>query len=706
MMTALDPGNFPSGLICVHLCSSVVPSFPLPSSALVAASRLAYVDDMAQLESVCPLDCPDTCSLAVTVEDGRVTAVDGSTRNPLTGGFICAKVRRYPERVYSPLRVLHPQRRIGAKGEGRFERISWDEALQTIATRFAAIIEADGGEAIVPYHYGGSNGVLGEGAADARFFARLGASELLKTICAAPTGAAQRGLYGAMGGVPPQDYARARAIVLWGANPSATSIHLVPHIRAAQAAGAFVAVIDPRRTPLARSASLHLAVRPGSDVVLALALINETVRRGAADLDFLARHANGFAQLADAAAAFTLQRAAAECEVAQSDIERLLDAYLAASPAVVRCGWGVERTRNGGQAARAIMALPAVAGKFGVRGGGLTMSLSRAHGVRSDRLAPPQLAARPVRQLNMVQLGRMLTEPQSPPIRALFVYNANPVASTPDQRRIVCGLQRDDLFTVVHEQVMTDTARFADVLLPAATIFEQTELHKSYGHYVTQLSEPVIAPCGEALSNPQLFARLARAMRFDEAALQGEEEALLTDALEAGDLAALRRDGALPVRFGDGDVCIQFVTTFPTTPSGRIELSPPQLGPIAYDPLPANDGLTLLTPASDRTVNSILGELELRQAALHMHPADAAARGLVDGAAVRVFNELGEVHVPLRISRDLRRGIVTMAKGLWCRSTLNGATSTALIPDALTDIAGGACFNDARVEVAALRTDR
>ncbi|MEO8602519.1 MAG: molybdopterin-dependent oxidoreductase [bacterium] len=661
---------------------------------------------MPILDSVCPLDCPDTCSLAVTVEDGRVTHVDGSRRNPLTDGYICAKVRRYPERVYSPLRLLYPQRRVGSKGEGHFERIGWDEALNLIATRFAAIIAADGGEAIVPYHYGGSNGALGEDAADARFFARLGASQLLKTICAAPTGTAQRSMYGAMGGVPPQDYRLARAIVLWGVNPSATAIHLVPQIRAAQDAGAFVAVIDPRRTPLARTATLHLAPRPGTDAVLALGLINETIRRGCADGSFLARHANGFEALARGAAPFTLARAAAECDVPKRDLEQLLDAYLAASPAVVRCGWGVERTHNGGQAARAILALPAVAGKFGVRGGGLTMSLSKGHAVRSEQLARRDPAAPPLRQLNMVQLGRLLTEPQTPPIRALFVYNANPVASTPDQQRIIRGLMRDDLFTVVHEQVLTDTARFADVLLPATTIFEQTELHKAYGHYLTQLSEPVIAPCGEALSNPQLFARLARAMGFDEPALAAEEDALLADGLDAADLATLRRERVLPVRFGDATACVPFVTTFPTTPSGRIELCPPEIGPVDYQPLPDDGCLRLLTPASDRTINSVLGELELRQAALTMHPADAAARHLAAGAAVRVFNALGEVHVPLALSPDLRRGIVTLAKGLWRSSTLNGATSTALIPDALTDIGGGACFNDAWVEVETLRRGR
>src|SRR5262245_10130063 len=478
---------------------------------------------MPILDSVCPLDCPDTCSLAVTVDDGRITAVDGSRRVALTDGFICAKVRRFPERIYSPLRVRYPQRRIGAKGSGRFERISWDDAIGIIAERFRRIIAEDGAEAILPYHYGGSHGVFGGGASDARLFHRLGASELLKTICAAPTGTVARAMYGTMGGVPAEDYRLARAILLWGVNPSATSIHLVPHVRAAQRAGAFVAVIDPRRTPLARTASLHLAPRPGTDAALALAMVNELVRRDLADRDFLSAHANGFEALARQAAEWPLARAAAECDVPADDIAALVEAYAAASPAVVRCGWGVERNRNGGQAVRAILSLPAVAGKFGVRGGGHTMSLSRAFPIDAVGLARPDFARGRVRRINMVQLGRVLTAPQQPPIRALFVYNANPAAMTPDQNRVLAGLRREDLFTVVHDQVLTDTARLADLLLPATTIFEQAELHKSYGHYTLQYSEPLIDPLGESLTNPQLFARLARAIGFDEPELQATE---------------------------------------------------------------------------------------------------------------------------------------------------------------------------------------
>ena len=662
---------------------------------------------MPLADSVCPLDCPDTCSLSVTIEDGRVAAVDGSRRAPLTDGFICAKVRRYPERIYSPLRVLYPQRRVGAKGDGRFERITWDDAIALIAERFRRIIAEDGAEAILPYHYGGSNGVFGEGATDARFFHRLGASELLKTICAAPTGTVARAMYGTMGGVPPEDYRGARAILLWGVNPSATSIHLVPHVRAAQQAGAFVAAIDPRRTPLARTATLHLAPRPGTDAVLALSMINELVRRGWADRQFLAAHANGLEALTARAAQWPLERAAAECDVKARDIAALVEAYSAASPAVVRCGWGVERNRNGGQAVRAILALPAVAGKFGVRGSGFTMSLSRAFPINSVALARPDLARGPVRQINMVQLGRALTEPQRPPVRSLFVYNANPVAMTPDQNRVLAGLAREDLFTVVHDQVLTDTARFADVLLPATTVFEQRELHKSYGHYVLQYSDPVIDPVGESLPNPALFARLAQAMGFDEPELQATEAQLLRDALDiegdrlgAAAADAVRRERAVPVRFRGALELIQFGTDFPTTAGGRVELDPAVCAGATYASPHGALPLVLLSPASDKLINSIFGEFNLADPRLAMHPDDAAARGIRDGDAVRVFNDLGEVQVRVQLTRELRCGVVSLPKGLWRSSTLNGSTATALVADTLTDVGAGACFNDARVEVA------
>jgi anaerobic selenocysteine-containing dehydrogenase len=377
---------------------------------------------------------------------------------------------------------------------------------------------------------------------------------------------------------------------------------------------------------------------------------------------------------------------------------------------VIRCGWGVERNRNGGNAVRAIFALPAVAGKFGVRGGGLTMSLSRAFPVNSMALARPDLRRRPSRQVNMTQLGRVLTEPQSPPVRALFVYNANPAAVTPNQQLVLRGLARDDLFTVVHDQLLTDTARFADIVLPTTTVFEQTELHKSYGHYFLQYSEPVIAPLGESLSNAELFARLARAMGFDEPELAASTDELLRAAMHDAparlggvSLEQLRRERIAQVHFRGRTELVQFASDFPTTASGKAELCPPELGPVRYAALPHSAyPLVLLSPATDKTINSIFGEFNLPRAVLCMHPADAAIRGIHDGAVVRVYNDLGEVHVPLRIRDDVRPGVVVLPKGLWRSSTLNGATATSLVPDHLTDIGDGACFNDARVEVQVL----
>ncbi len=661
------------------------------------------------LPSVCPLDCPDSCSLSVSLDNGRITKVDGSDHNPLTGKFICAKVRRYPERVYSPLRVRHPQKRVGAKGEGSFERISWDEALTTIAARFRAIIASDGPEAILPYHYGGSNGLLGEGALDARFFNRLGASELEKTICAAPTGTVYRALYGNMGGVPAEDYRLARAIVLWGVNPSVTNIHLVPYINAARHAGAFVAVIDPRRTTLARSATLHLQPLPGTDVVLALAIIHELIQRGAVDQSFVAAHVNDFDRLAAAAANYSPAKAAQICQVAEADIHRLTTAYADASPAVVRCGWGIERNRNGGNAARAILALPAVAGKFGVRGGGMTMSLSGAIPINKAGLARPDLRRAQARSINMSELGRVLTEPLSPPIRALFVYNANPVAMAPNQNLILRGLAREDLFTVVHEQVMTDTARYADIVLPATTCFEQEEVKKSYGHYYLQYADAVIAPQGESVSNTELFLRLARAMELDEPELRAGEDDLLAVALEGAqarlggtDLARLRRTRIAALSFAGKRELVQFGTDFPTTSSRKIELFATDLGALEYQPLPTTAyPLTLISPASSPTINSIFGELNRREPRLVMHSNDAAERELEDGEPVRVYNHLGEVHVRLSVTDTIRPGVVSLAKGMWQASSANGQTVTALVPDHLTDIGAGACFNDARVEVGA-----
>jgi len=652
------------------------------------------------LESVCPLDCPDTCSLTVSLQDGHVVGVDGSHRNPYTDGFICAKVRRYPQRIYAPERILHPLRRSGPKGAGQFERISWEEALDLVAQRLQQAAQASGPESILPYHYGGSNGLLNEEGADARFFNLLGACELQKTICAAPTGAAARAMYGGMVGVPPEDYPLARCIVLWGVNPATTSIHLLRQVQRAKSAGAMIIVVDPLATKTARLADLHIRPRPGTDVVLALGVARQILQADAVDHDFVARHVEGFAEFCAAAEPYTPERVAQITGVERATLASFARTFAAASPALIRCGWGVERNRNGGNAVRAILALPALAGKFGVRGGGFTMSMSRSFDVDSQALARPDLRRGAARRINMTRLGRALTELDDPPIKVLFVYNANPVASTPDQNRILTGLVREDLFTVVHEQVLTDTALYADVVLPATTIFEQRELHKAYGHNYLQYSEPVIAPCGEAVANVELFRRLAARMGIGTNELWDESQ-LVADAVGAQRAAEVRAEKVVRMRCGGSDEFVQFGTVFPRTADGKVHLAPVELGVLAYrDEAPSAYPLILLTPAADRLVNSIFGEFNLDDPRLCLHADDAHARAIVDGEFVRVFNALGTVEVRAQISDEVVPGIVTLPKGIWRRSTRNGSTSTALIGDELTDMGDGACFNDARVEVA------
>jgi anaerobic selenocysteine-containing dehydrogenase len=421
----------------------------------------------ATVPTACPLDCPDSCSLDVTIEKGRVIEIDGSRANPVTGGYICAKVRRFADRVYGAERVLHPLIRTGARGSGTFARATWDEALDHVAAKMIEVRERWGGEAILPFSYGGSNGLLSQDTTDAELWRRFGTSRLARTVCAAPTTAAALAMYGKMGGVAYQDYEHANLIVIWGANPSASGIHLVPYIRNAQRRGAKLVVIDPRRTPLARLADLHLPLRPGTDLPVALSLHRYLFENGLADEEFLAAHARGADRLRERAREWTFPRAAEVAQVPAAHLEALADLYAQASPAVIRCGWGLERNRNGGNAVLAILALPAVGGKFGVRGGGYTMSNSAAYGVRAATWIE---AAEPATRLvNMNHLGRALLEYDAPPVALLFVYNCNPLATMPDQVRVLRGLEREDLFTVVYDQVMTDTARYADVLLPAPT---------------------------------------------------------------------------------------------------------------------------------------------------------------------------------------------------------------------------------------------
>ena len=644
--------------------------------------------------------------MQVTVENGRILKIDGGDANPATRDFICAKVRKFTGRVYGDDRLLYPAIRKGPKGLGVFTRVGWDEALDHVAERMTQIRDTHGGEAILPFSYGGSNGLLTQDTTDATLFRAFGTSRLDRTVCAAATGAANQALYGKMAGVTYRDYVHARLIVLWGVNPSASGIHLVPFLKEAREAGAKLVVIDPRSTSLARQADLHLAPHPGTDLPLALAIHNYLFERGLADTTFLAEHACGVEELRRRAAEWPTARAAQVAGVDAAALERLAEMYATTSPALVRCGWGLERNRNGGGAAAAVLALPAVGGKFRLRGGGFSMSNSTAWGIKAAMWA--DIPEPPTRIVNMNHLGRALLDYTDPPVQMLFVYNCNPLVTMPDQNRVLRGLEREDLFTVVFEQVFTDTCRFADVLLPATTFLEHYDIAKAYGPISLQLVRPVIEPVGEARPNPEVFSALAGRLGIGPS--EEETETLLrvvgrmpetvgSELMETG-IATPPHDGA-PV---------QFVDVFPLTPDRKADLFPAALaaqapaGLYGYQPDPATDDhpLALISPASEKTISSTLGELRERAGMLHMHPSDAAARGLTTGDPVRVFNHLGEVHCPVAITTDVRPGTVSLSKGLWRKSTYNGATGTALVPDTLTDLGGGACFNDARVEVSLL----
>lgn len=665
----------------------------------------------ATVTTACVLDCPDACSLDVVVRDGEIESIGAGSGNPVTNDFICSKVRRFGERVYHADRVLHPMKRVGNKGEGRFTRIGWDEALSTIAGRLLRVRDEFGGEAILPYDYGGSNGFLTDELLDSVFFSELGASRLLKTICAAPTTEVARDMYGKMAGVAFEDYPEAELIVIWGANPKASNIHLVPYLKEARRRGACLVQIDPIRQLPADLVDLHLPVYPGADLPLALGLIHEWRRRGALDESFLSAHAKNLEPLLGAADGWPLDAAAAEAGVRVEDLRALVERYERASPALLRCGWGLERNRNGGHAVAAILAIPALLGKFGVRGGGYTLSNGGA-----GRLVASELwdeSAWRTRGINMTELARVLDPGAGldPPVKALFVFNANPAVTVPDQNGIVRGLSREDLFTVVHDQVMTDTARFADVLLPATTFLEHHDLKRSYGSYVVGATRPAIAPRGEARPNLSVFRDLGRAMGLGHGLFDVSDDEIRERVVGAVEVAGERlppealRPGRSHAYGFRGRSPVPFETVFPGTKDGLVDLAPACLGgwPYRYHPARTAGGgahpLALLSPASSKTINSTLGEFNLQELVVSLHPADASARGIGTGDRVRVFNDLGEVRCRARVNERLREGVVHLPKGAWMKSSLNGRTSTALTPAHVNEVGGGACFNDARVEI-------
>ena len=668
--------------------------------------------------SVCPLDCPDTCSLSVQVADGHVVGVRGSKVNPITHGAVCTKVANlYPEFVHGPNRLRHPLKRVGPKGSGQFERISWDLALETIHRSVAGIIEEFGSQAVLPLNYAGPHGMLAGDSMSLRFFHAIGASLLSRSpLCGGIRSAAYSGTFGATPGTPLQQVSLAKLIIVWGNNATACNLHLMRQINAAKHSGARLVVIDPRRVKVAEQAHLHLPVRPGTDVVLAWALAVELERIGGLDHAFIAEHVLGFDAFMAAARAYPAERAAEICGVPLDDIRLLARWYCDASPAVIAWGNGLERNQNGGSGLRAIAALPALAGKFGVAGGGLVGGAGHAFPKTTERLTRTDFARPRTRTINIIDVGRLLLDERlDPPLKALFIYNHNPLIVHPDQNRMKRGLARDDLFTVGIEVAMTDSMVYADVILPACTHFEHADLYAAYGQQYLQRAEPVIPRVGESLPNTEIFRRLAARFGLVDPAFQQSDAQLMDEALNLDDprmqglrASALPVDRALKMEFS-GNEPVLFQNVAPRTPSGKIELESTVLAERygarlpRFLPVTSVYPLSLITPASDRRITSTFGGLAANDEApqLEMNPADAQARGLADGAAVKVWNDLGEVFLRLRVTADVRCGVVSSDKGAWLRTSPNGQTVSALAPTHKADLADGACYNDTRVEVAA-----
>ena len=482
---------------------------------------------------VCPHDCPDTCVMTVDVEDGRAVALGGDPDHRFTRGFLCAKVNRYLERVYSPERILHPLRRAGRKGEGRFERISWDEALTTIAERLRAVAAAHGPQAILPYSYAGNMGLLSYGSMDRRFFHALGASLLDRTICSTAGAAGYKATIGKSIGFDPEAIVHARLILAWGANIVSSNVHLWPFIEEARRRGARLVTIDPYRSRTAEHSDRHLALYPGTDAALALGMMHVVFRDGLEDRDYLERYTTGAAELRARAAEWTPARVAATTGLAVAEVEWIAHEYATTRPTAIRLNYGLNRHAGGGMAVRTIACLPALVGDWRHAGGGVLLSTSGAFPVAEAALQRPDLVPPGTRTLNMSQLGRILSDPTlAPPVKALFVYNSNPAAVAPEQEKVRAGLAREDLFTVVHDLFQTDTVDFADIVLPATTTLEMFDIHKPYGQLYVSLSRPAIAPLGESLPNTEVFRRLAERMGLADPCLRESDEEMARQAFD------------------------------------------------------------------------------------------------------------------------------------------------------------------------------
>ncbi len=707
------------------------------------------------VRAVCPHDCPDTCGLVITVDgaSGQAVALRGDKEHPFTRGFLCQKVNHYLDRVYHPGRLKYPLRRAGRKGEGRFERITWDEAVRTIAEKFRAIAaSADGPQAILPYSYAGTIGKLQYGSLDRRFFHRLGASLLDRTICATAGAAGCEVTLGTRAAIDPEAAVHARYIVNWGSNTAVTNVHFWAVEHQARKLGAKIVTIDPHKSRTAARSDWWLPIRPGTDAALALGVLHVLFRDGLQDQDYLDRYCLGGAELRERVLAkYPPGEVARITGLSVQEVERFAGEYgrareLFGGPALIRLNYGLQRHGGGGMAVRTICCLPAVTGDWRYPGGGALLSTSKLYPFNGTYLERPDLIPPGTRTVNMVQLAEALHgELPGPPVKALFVYNANPAAVCPDQSRVVRGLMREDLFTVVHDQFQTDTADFADILLPATTQLEHFDIHGSYGHLYVQVNRPAIAPLAEAKPNTEVFRLLAKEMGFEDELFQVSDEELARGAigeprpsgrggsehspdfrpgLAGSAFAGITFDRLLdgrPVRLNLPKDWAPFAAGGFGTPSGKCELSSPREAAAGRDPLPhyvpphedpqtrpelaAKYPLQMVSPPTPAFLNSTFANVPaLRKTAgepvVEINPADAAPRGIADGQPVRVFNDRGGFRARAVVGGTVRPGVVATFGTYWRKHAPDGVNCNVTTSTALTDIGGGATFFDNLVEVA------
>jgi anaerobic selenocysteine-containing dehydrogenase len=680
------------------------------------------------VRGACPHDCPDTCATITRVQNGRAISFEADPHHPITQGWLCAKVRPYLERVYHPDRLLHPLKRTGPKGSDQWERISWDEAIEAITARWQTIIAEYGAAAILPYSYSGTLGVLNAGAADARLWNRMGASGLDRTICDASGEAAVTATYGARRAPDMRDVVHSKLVILWGSNPATSGPHFMPFLREAQRSGAYVVVIDPRRSLTAKSADEYIPLRPATDGALALGLMNVLFAEGLADESWLEANTIGWRELRGRAAEYPPERVAEITGVPVATIVGLARRYGQTKPALLKFSDGVQRHGNGGQAARALACLPAIVGQIGVRGGGLFYSAGGYAQWNSEAVERASECAPAPRVVNMNRLGAALSgEVSDPPIMALYVYNANPATSTPNSQRVHSGLLREDLFTVVHELFMTETARYADIVLPATSQLEQPDLHRAYGQRFVTYNAPAIAPLGEAKANWDVMRLLAARMGYDDEWLREDSETAIAGIFAASaatnpylkgmTLDRLKAEGYLELNFTETGG-VPFADLMFSTPSGKVELRSEAMRDVGLDPLPdwrsaaeyagwtpgADDRLALISAAAHHFTSSSFANvpsLVKREGTpyIELNPEDAAARAITDGMEVEVSNARGSLRLRAVIIENAPRGVVVAPKGRWQNLSPDGQGINNTTSDALSDLAGGATFHDNLVTV-------